>query len=495
MAVRKGLDRSSVGTGSLFFFVVGASAPMTVLAGGMVATYASTGVLGVPLSFLVLGAALALFTVGYMAMAQRVNHAATFFAFLARGLGGVAGLSGGVVAFAAYNCIQISLYGLLGVTISGLVGGPWWIWAYLALAIVALFGVLRITVNAKVLATLLICEIAMIVLFDITSFTHAHDGFNLRPLAPHNLFVNGLGGVFALGVAAFVGYESGPVYGEEARTRLVVSRASYWGLAFITLFYTISAWAMAEAAGTSLVGSGADAVAGVVAAARDPQSGLPFNILQQQFGGLASGPAKLLLITSVFAALLSFHNTVARYVFGMARDRVLPSALGRVGTGSRAGAPIGGSVVQSVIAFLVVSLFLVAKADPFTQLFTWLSTIAAIGLLLVMVGTCLATLRFFGRQREDTTQLWQGQVAPLLGALALTIVLIVTVANLSALLGTAPGSAMTFLLPAIVVVLAVAGAVWGLFLRLQRPQVYRTIGAGETKPLSVLSHSYADIAI
>ena len=77
---------------------------------------------------------------------------------------------------------------------------------------------------------------------------------------------------------------------------------------------------------------------------------IPFSILQQDMGGLAANTAKILLITSVFAALLSFHNTVARYVFGMARDRVLPPSFGRVGTGARAGAPIAGSLMQSLIA-------------------------------------------------------------------------------------------------------------------------------------------------
>jgi len=60
-----GLARKSVGTPSLWFFAVGASSPMTVLAGGVIATYAATGVVGVPLSFLLLAGALALTAVSY----------------------------------------------------------------------------------------------------------------------------------------------------------------------------------------------------------------------------------------------------------------------------------------------------------------------------------------------------------------------------------------------------------------------------------------------
>lgn len=50
-------------------------------------------------------------------------------ALLATGLGRTTAISGAAVALLAYNSIQIALYGLLGATASGLLGGPWWAWA------------------------------------------------------------------------------------------------------------------------------------------------------------------------------------------------------------------------------------------------------------------------------------------------------------------------------------------------------------------------------
>src|SRR5947209_18162846 len=97
-----GLARKSIRTGSLFFFCVGASGPMIVVAGGVVQTYGATGVLGVPLSFLVLAGALAFFTVGYVAMVRYVPHAATFYALIARGLSRAWGLAAGCVALVSY---------------------------------------------------------------------------------------------------------------------------------------------------------------------------------------------------------------------------------------------------------------------------------------------------------------------------------------------------------------------------------------------------------
>ncbi|HEY0697730.1 MAG TPA: amino acid permease, partial [Micromonospora sp.] len=201
---------------------------MTVLAGGVVATYASTGVVGVPLSFLLLCAALALFTIGYVAMSRHVPHAATFYAFLARGLGRVWGVGGAALALLAYNCIQISLYGLFGVTLAGLAGGAWWMWALLGWLGVAVLGILHVNVNVRVLAVVLVVEIALLTLMDLTAFADPAGGsVSFAPLMPGNLLVDGLGGVLALGVAAFVGYESAPIYSEEARDHRAVSRASF----------------------------------------------------------------------------------------------------------------------------------------------------------------------------------------------------------------------------------------------------------------------------
>ena len=85
----------------------------------------------------------------------------------------------------------------------------------------------------------------------------------------------------------------------------------------------------------------------------------------------------MLFLTSMFAALLSFHNGVARYLFALGRERVLPAALSRVGT--RSGGPVAGSLAQSALALVVVAVFALSGADPVLQMFTWLSGTAAVG--------------------------------------------------------------------------------------------------------------------
>lgn len=117
----------------MWFFAVGASAPMTVVAGGITATFAATGVVAVPAAFAVLTVALLLFATGYVAASRHIPHAGVLYTIPTIGLGRVAGVAVGAVAVLAYNAIQVSLYGLIGALLSELgvllVVWPWWVWA------------------------------------------------------------------------------------------------------------------------------------------------------------------------------------------------------------------------------------------------------------------------------------------------------------------------------------------------------------------------------
>src|SRR5262249_32983535 len=101
------LARRRLGVIHLFFFTVAASAPLTVLGGGVTTTFAVTGIAGVPLSFLLLGVALGLFSVGYAAMSRYVANAGAFYSYLANGLGRETAVGGAFVALISYNAIQI----------------------------------------------------------------------------------------------------------------------------------------------------------------------------------------------------------------------------------------------------------------------------------------------------------------------------------------------------------------------------------------------------
>lgn len=486
---RSGLARRTAGAVALAVFAVTASSPMAVYVGGVPATLATSGVTAIPAAFLALTAVLGLFAVGYVAMASYVEHAAPFYAFPALGLGAAPGIASGAVSLVAYNAIQTSLYGLFGATAAATLSGlsvPWWAWSLAAWAVVAVLGVRRITVNVGVLGCVLAVELVVIGLLIVAALANPapEGGATVASWSPAELAVNGVGVVFALTVAAFVGFETAAVYSEESRGGPAVRRATLAALVFMGVLYAVAAWALVVHYGSG----------GVVDAARNPATEMPLSILGEFYGGPLELAGTVLLLTSVLASMLSFHNTIARYVYGMARDRVLPAAAARTGSGATAGAPIGGSLVQSVIGLVVILAF--AGSDPFTVMFPVLSTLAAIGVLTLMAVTSVAVIRYFRRGGgPGTVSPLRWLVAPAVATAAIAVVLGTVLANLGSLLGPEAGRTLTAALPTVIVLAAVAGLVWALVLRTRRPEVYRRIGVGRPDPLEQLDESLARINV
>ncbi|GAA2382162.1 APC family permease [Dactylosporangium salmoneum] len=463
--------------GSLIFFTVSASAPMTVLAGGVVTTYAVTGSIGVPLSFPILGVALALFTVGYAAMTRYVENAGAFYAYIALGLSRAWGVAGSAVAIVAYNTIQIGLYGLFGWAFSGFAAAhwqadlPWWACALGVWAIVGLLGLFNVDLSAKVLGFFLIAEIIAVLLFDIGGFGHPAGGsVSTESLAPGSLFTSGVGGVFAFGIAAFVGFESAAVYsGEVKDPRRTVARATYVAVAITSVLYAVSAWALASASGKD----------GLAAGPADP-----FGMIGQWFGTGLSTAANVLFLTSVFAALLSFHMVVSRYTFAAGQEGVLPRFT--AATWRRTGSPVAGSLLQSLAGVVTFAIFAMLGRDPLLELFTWLSYVAAVGVLVLMIGTSVSVLGYFAR-RDSVESVWQRIIAPGLAAIALIAITATVVVNADSILGAEKGSVLTYVLPGIVAAAVVIGLLWGYTIKLTRPSVYAGIGEGGARQAAALA--------
>ncbi|MEN3610781.1 APC family permease [Plantactinospora sp. ZYX-F-223] len=477
-ALETGLRRGRLGTVHLVFFTVAASAPLTVLGGGITTMYAVSGNVGAALSYVLLAAILGVFAVGYAAMSRFVSNAGAFYSYIANGLGRAGGVSGSFVALASYNAIQIGLYGLFGAILGDFmatkfgVEQQWWVWALVGLALVGVLGVLQVDLNATVLAVLLLLECLAVGVFDVVSFGNPAGGsISLAGLDPGNLFAAGLGAVLALGIASFTGFESGAIYSEEVRDpRRTVARATYVAVAFTGAFYALSAWALTVVTGPE----------NAQAASVEAGPGVVFGTLADYAGSTVADVANLLFITSVLAALLSFHNGVARYLFALGRERVLPAFLSQ--TGVRTGAPVAGSLAQTVLALGVVLAFVLADRDPVVDLFTWLSGVSAVGVVLLMTLTSASVVGFFRRRPEVGVSAWQRLVAPASATVLLSAVLLVLLVNFDALLAPGNPSYLAWLLPGVTLVAALVGLGWGLLLRARRPAVYEAVGRGVADP-------------
>ncbi|NLU78770.1 APC family permease [Micromonospora sp. HNM0581] len=471
--VSEALARGRLGVPSVIFFVLSAAAPLTVVAGVVTTGYGVIGVLGIPLAFLVVAAVLAVFSVGYVAMARRMANAGAFYAYVARGLGRPAGVGTAWVALIAYNALQIGLYGTIGAAAAPVldrlfgITPQWWIVALVAWALVGMLGLLRVDINGMVLAALLCAEIAIIVLFDLGQLGNPAGGdVSFAAFAPENFFVPGLGAVLVLAILGFVGFEAAVVFSEESKDpKRTVPLATYLSVAIIAVVYALSSWSMTVAVGPDRI----------VEEAGTQSIELIFNLAGSHLGDTVLTIGQALFLTSVLAAMISFHNTTARYTFALGRERVLPAAFGR--TSPVTGAPQAASLAQSVLGLLVIILYAVNGWDPVLQLFFWLGTSGGFGVLLMIATTAVAIIAYFARNGEQET-LWRRLIAPGVAAVALVAIIVLAVQNFADLLGVESDSPLRWVIPAAYPVAALLGGLWGLSLRRRRPDTYVRIGLG-----------------
>ncbi|WP_205325018.1 APC family permease [Glycomyces sp. YM15] len=469
-AVRAVLARDKLGTFSLLHFSLTAATPLTVIAGGVVVMFAIAGQTGIPLGYVIIAVCLWLFSVGYTTMSRHITNAGAFYAFIARGIGRVPGVAAAWVAATAYCAMQISLYGLLGLTARSVLSRmgadvPWWGCALAAWLLIGLLGTRAVDINAKVLAVLLVVEIAVILLFSASNFVNAADGLPFGVLSPNQLGGEAAGAMLALAVTGFIGFESPTVYGEEAKDRRrTVARATVATVGILAFIYIFSSWSIITAVGED----------GVVAAATD-DPGLMFTLAGDQLGAPWATIGEVLLLTSVTAAALSFHNTTARYLFALGRERVAPAWLGR--TSPRTSSPSAASITQTVISGLVLVTWVALDLDPLVHLFFYMSTSAGIGLLALIAACAIAVVVYFARDRRGES-IWAARIAPALSVFALVWVLYLSVLHFHTLLGVEKGSTLPVLVPILFAGLAVLGAAWGAYLKRCRPEVYAGIGHG-----------------
>jgi len=469
-----GLASDRLGVWSVVFFVAGAVAPLTVVAGVVSTGWAVTGVTGLPVAFLAVAGLLAVFCVGYTAMGARLRHAGAFSAYITAGAGKPAGVGAAFVAVAAYSCLQVGTFGAIGPTAAGLVEDwtgavvPWWVLSLGVWAVVAALGVLRVDVNGRVLGMAVLAEIALVVVLDVTDVVHPHAGtVSLEALSPGSLSGPGAGTALAIAVTGFVGFECAAVFSEETREHSrTVPTATYLALGTMAVLYAGSAWAMTVTLGTDNLQD--------LAAEHGPD--LPFIAATAHLGGAVLDTGRLLFLTSLVAAALSYHNTVSRYLFALGRERVLPGPLGR--TAARDGAPRAASVTQSASCLAVIVAVAVSGADPLVKLFFWGGTTGGFGVLLLVCVTSFSVVSFFRSRPGYRVSTWARTTAPLAAGAGLAVVVWLIVDNYAQLLGVPGDSAARWVLPAAYPALAAAGIAWAGVLYRTRPATYAVIGQG-----------------
>jgi amino acid transporter len=431
---------------SIVFFVVAAAAPLTIVLSSAPLSVRIGGV-GAPGAMLGAGVVLFLFACGFTAMSKYVRDAGAFYAYASHGLGKTFGGGTAVMTMVAYGVCVIGFTGYVGIFAEGTANDvlhidlPWQFWSLLCAAIVAVVGYAQVDIGAKVLAVLLSLEVGVIVLLIV--FVLAKGGPEAPSAAPFSFdsvfLSDGAGTLFLLAFGAYIGFEGTAIYAEEAKSpERTIPFATYTAIGFLAAFYAFSYWVV-------IYGYGVDGA--VAAASGDDFFTMVFAQADQYVGGGLVTAMQLLIVTSMLACTIAFHNACTRYLFSLGRNGVLPRALAR--THPRMRSPHIASMVLSVVTLAGVTVAMLFGLDPYLQLGTWMYASGVIGVVAAQAVCALAVVAFFLRDRRGHSII-RVLLAPLLGFLGLVGALFLMVDNFSVISGytdPVPNSIMVGAMP------------------------------------------------
>ncbi|WP_125130017.1 APC family permease [Microbacterium sp. 10M-3C3] len=456
---------------TIVLMVTAAAAPLVVVSTYIPISYGFGSGFATSLTYVAATLILLVFSVGFAQMAKRITAAGAFYNFTAQGLGKPVGLGAGWTVMAAYSMIVPAISGGFGyftaLMLQNYLGWsiPWWVCSIAGVAIMWLISYFKVTVAGRVLGIALTLEI--LVVFVVATSIVVQGGAQGQMPQVFNpvgfLAAPAIGIGFFFAFWSWIGFETTAIYGEETTDpKKAVPRATYIAVITLGVFYSYVAYA-------GIVGFGDD----TVTQAQNLVGDYFFALTDMYTWHFMRVLLDFLVITSFFACAFAFHNNASRYLFSMGRDHILPRSLGRTHPTHKS--PYVANGVQALVAIVVISLFALAGADPLLQLGSWLPIFCTAGVVFVQFLVSLAVIAYFNRVgRSGAGELWKTLVAPLVGALAQAVVLILLIVYIPFLAGDSV--LVVNLIPIYVLAIAAGGTGYAFYLRKRRPERYARIG-------------------
>ncbi len=227
------------------------------------------------------------------------------------------------------------------------------------------------------------------------------------------------------------------------------------------MFYAFVTWCIALYYGPSKIA--AEATANTAT--------LYLTAVQTLLGPTAGIVLNALLITSLFACALSFHNTINRYFFAIGREGLAWTGFAKTHDAHQS--PYVAGMIQTLIVFVLIAFFALAGQDPYAVVFAWMGAFASIGILVLQIMVSLAVIGFF-RPNNRGVGLWHRLIAPVISGIGLAACLVLMISNISLVSGSE--SLIVEMFPLIVALIGVLGAVFAVWIRANRPLVYANLG-------------------
>lgn len=419
----------SLGVLSIIFMVIATAAPLTVMVAVTPLMITLGNGAGLVFDVFIGTCIMFLFAIGFVKMSKYIHSAGAFYAFVQKGLGRELGLGCATLACVTYFFILLALEAYIGVALSDLlksffdVSIPWWILSFAIIAIIGFLGYRHIELSSKFLGVALIAEIAIVLV--VNFFFFKDQGITALSPSVFNLDIissgsAGLGILFA--IFAFVGFESTVIFREEAKNpEKTIPLATYIAVLTVGIFYVMSTWVL-----VSVVGS-----ENLVAFTAEHGEHAYLLVAEQFLGKAWTDVILVLLVTSLFACILSLHNVIVRYQYVLGKYGVISGKFSSVH--SRHKSPYFSSFFQTMCSVSCLVLLLIANWDPVANIYTWGAAAGTLGYIAILALTCFSVIVFFLKKKEGNIA--TTFIAPVLAFAGLLYILGMAIVKLPLLVG------------------------------------------------------------
>lgn len=461
--------QGNMGVPQLVMSVLAFSGPLCVAAAFITAVLKDAGS-AAPWVYIICFMILLFFSVGFSKMGTVMARPGGFYSYITDGLGKKMGMTGAFISAAGY--MTNGLFGppLLAIylqqVIENTLGGPHIPWYILAIACVLISMALayrRIDLSAKVMFYVMLCEVALIVIFDVAAFLHGTPAGSGGGMFTLPNFGSGTFGVaLLLGFGNFLGFEATVIYREECRNpQKTIPRATFIAVIGIGVMYSVTAWAFIKFYGAFNV--------------QDVATNQTATMFSTALGSLTAqimnDIVAALACFSVFASMLSIHNVAARYLFSLGQDGVIPKAFGKVHPKHHS-PHVAATVVGCF--WLAMLIIFAASGKPSDYLYPLFSGSGVFLTLLVILLAGIAVPAYFIKNPQFRFSKVVTLGAPIIGIIGLAFIVYMAVVNFGELLGSTGIVTVIFFIGIIVYILA--AYCYAVYLQKKRPEVFAKIG-------------------
>lgn len=361
----------------------------------------------VPLVYLVACIAMVFTGLSYYHYAKKFPMSGSVYTYITKGINPFVGFMGGWLILMDYFFIPALIYKSGAIYITDAVGGQWWIWGLLMIAVVTVVNLMGIDNMSKldwVFFALQVIAVIIIIALGIKFISGGggYGEFSLDPIyRPGQLTPSFIATACALACLSFLGFDGISTLAEETIKPektigpAIIAAIVVAGLIFIVETYVVE-----------LYWGG-----------KDPSVFEPAMGFYQVFDSFAPQwvytMIQVVYIAAIFVNVVVAQASAARIVFGMARDKSLPGVFSKIHPKTR-------SPYMATLAICIISLIVIFI--PFDTIVLLVN----LGAIISFIALDLSVIWHFfikEKQRKTVLQWVLYLICPIIGAVILAFVL------------------------------------------------------------------------